>query len=171
MVPIRASEIHRQPRCLRTNMHRGYWLRSVLWQWECAVFCLSLSSPLWLKSGLISHPSDGASPRLNRQGMGGPVLVWCLHCLLLLGPWDLAEDKSPNPLGAGSAGAHDARSLALGQRRVHRRLKRGRDRFVTGLHVQRSVKKNPRWAAQCGCASPCWNSSWCLFTLQGRACC
>lgn len=66
----------------------------------------------------------------------------CLHCLLLLGPWDLAEDKSPNPLGAGSAGACDARSLALGQHRMHRRLEQGRDRFVTGLHVQRSVKKS-----------------------------
>lgn len=59
----------------------------------CSAFPLALG----LQSGFISQRSLGASPRLSRQGLGGvggAVLAWCLYCLLLLGPWDLAEDKS-----------------------------------------------------------------------------
>ena len=33
-------------------------------------------------------------PKAQQTRDVGPVLAWCLHCLLLLGPRDLAEDKN-----------------------------------------------------------------------------
>lgn len=80
--------------------------------------------------------------------MGVPVLVWCPHCSVLLGPWDLAEDKSQTLLELAVLGRATRGPLAPGQCRRRRRLKGGGDGFVRG-----SVR-NPRRAAQCRCASP-----------------
>jgi len=109
--------------------------------------------------------------RAQQPRDAGPVLVWCLHCLLLLGPRGLAEDKSQNSLSTGCVGVRDAWSLALGQHHTHTHEAQTRPGSLCyGAPCTKEHEKSSL-SSTMDVALPCQSSSRCLFAVWGGGCC
>lgn len=121
---------------------------------------LSFRSPV-TQIRCTSQPSAGASPGRRSPGVGGPVLAWCLPCLLLRGP--LAEEKSQTLLEPAVPGVRHA---VAGSGTASRARGQGRDCSVTGSACRAAgeVLVEPRSEAA---PLPRRSSSWCLFTARG----